>query len=175
MTQNGIERLKGAVRDIPDFPKRGILFRDITPILSDPALLGLSIDIMAGPYAGLKIDKIAGIESRGFIFAPSLALKLGAGFVPVRKEGKLPAKTINHSYKLEYGSATVEMHTDSISPGDRVVLIDDLIATGGSAAAAIEMIERLGGEVVGASFLIELHFLRGREKLSVPVNTHIVY
>lgn len=175
MTDNGIETLKAAVRDIPDFPKRGILFRDITPILSDNLLLSLAIGVMKKPYEGMKIDKIAGIESRGFIFAPALALELGAGFVPVRKEGKLPAKTINHSYDLEYGSATVEMHVDSISPGERVVLVDDLIATGGSASAAIEMIERLGGEVVGASFLIELHFLRGRERLKPPVHTHLVY
>jgi len=176
MSNSGVEKLKAAIRDVPDFPKQGIIFRDITPILSDPLLLNTAIEVLVEPYRNVKVDKIIGIESRGFIFAPPIAMRLGAGFVPIRKMGKLPAETIHHSYDLEYGSATMEMHKDAVSPGERVILIDDLIATGGSAAAAIEMIRKLGGEVIGASFLVELHFLNGRAKLpDIPVHTHIVY
>lgn len=171
-----VEKLKAAVREIPDFPKKGIVFRDITPILQDIELLRLAVEVMAKPYEGAHVEKVIGIESRGFIFAPPIAMRLGAGFVPIRKQGKLPAKTINHSYNLEYGSATMEIHADSIKRGERVILVDDLIATGGSAAAAVEMVRSLGGEIVGVSFLIELSLLRGRLMLGdLPVHSHIVY
>ena len=174
--ENSIERLRGSVRDIPDFPKPGILFRDITPILLDPELLEISLAVYASSYKNAKIDKVIGIESRGFIFAPSIAIRLGAGFIPIRKIGKLPSKTIHTTYALEYGTATMEVHSDSIKPGERVIIVDDLIATGGSAAAAVNMIRELGGEIVGASFLIELQSLNGRLALgSIPVHTHIVY
>ncbi len=169
-------RLKHAIRDVPDFPRKGILFRDITPILSDPVLLELAIEVFLSPYSNEKIDKVVGIESRGFIFAPSIAMRLGAGFVPIRKKGKLPSSTIQTSYALEYGFETMEIHVDSIRRGERVIIVDDLIATGGSAAAAVKMVNELGGEIVGASFLIELKLLRGRNALdNISVYSHIVY
>ncbi|MBI3941748.1 MAG: adenine phosphoribosyltransferase [Chloroflexi bacterium] len=154
------------IRDIPDFPKAGILFKDITTLLKDKEAFIASIDMMAEHYSGTQIDAVVGIESRGFIFGAPLAYALGVGFIPVRKFGKLPAATINQTYMLEYGSATLEIHTDAISPGDRVLICDDLIATAGSAKATAQLIERLGGKVVGMAFLIELTFLNGRSQVA---------
>lgn len=153
------------IRDVPDFPVKGILFKDITTLIKDPAAFREAVDRMAAPYEGMEIDLVAAIESRGFIFGAPLAYKLGAGFVPVRKPGKLPAETISASYTLEYGTNTLEMHKDAIRPGQRVLLVDDLLATGGSAEAAATLIEQLGGKVVGVAFLIDLTFLHGVEKL----------
>ncbi|MGB9592944.1 MAG: adenine phosphoribosyltransferase [Anaerolineae bacterium] len=153
------------IRDVPDFPVKGILFKDITTLIKDPAAFREAVDRMAAPYEGMEIDLVAAIESRGFIFGAPLAYKLGAGFVPVRKPNKLPAETISASYTLEYGTNTLEMHKDAIRPGQRVLLVDDLLATGGSAKAAATLIEQLGGKVVGVAFLIDLTFLHGVEKL----------
>jgi adenine phosphoribosyltransferase len=160
-----IEGLKAKIRDVPDFPKPGILFKDITPLLSDPKSLGQVIDLLAEPHAGKRIDKVVAVESRGFIFGVPLALKLGAGFVPVRKLGKLPYKTERVTYSLEYGTDTVEMHVDGVTRGERVLVVDDLLATGGTAAAVAELASRRGAEVVALSFVIELDFLKGRERL----------
>ena len=167
------ERLKSAIRDIPDFPKPGILFKDISPILSDPDLLQHSIDLLVATVEGEKIDKVVGIDARGFIFAAPVALALKVGFVPVRKEGKLPWKTFGESYTLEYGENTVEIHQDAIAPGDKVLLIDDLLATGGTAAAAVKLLKQLGAEVVCVTFLIELDFLNGREAIDCE-NIHSI-
>lgn len=158
--------LEKYIRDIPDFPIEGILFKDITPLLRDARAFRAAIDLLASHYEGTEIDQVVAIESRGFLFAAPLAYKLGAGMVPVRKPGKLPADVISVEYSLEYGSNTLEMHRDAIESGQRVLLVDDLLATGGSAKAAIELIERLGGRVVGVAFLIELTFLRGVDKLA---------
>jgi adenine phosphoribosyltransferase len=160
-----LERLRAAVRDIPDFPKEGILFRDITTLLLDPEAHRLAVDAMAQPFRHAPPDQILGIESRGFIFGSSLALELERGFVLARKPGKLPGDTASVSYDLEYGSDAIEVHRDSIAPGSRVLVVDDLIATGGTAKAACELVETLGGEVAGVLFLIELSFLNGRELL----------
>ena len=160
-----IERVKAAVRDIPDFPKKGIVFKDITPILADPALFKVAVDVLAARQAVHKANKIAAVESRGFLFAAAMAYQLKVGLVPIRKKGKLPYKTIEATYDLEYGSATLEVHEDAISKGDRVVLVDDLLATGGTALAAAGLIEKLGGTVVEVDFLIDLSFLHGRERL----------
>jgi len=153
------------IRNIPDFPVKGILFRDITTLLMDPDAFQEAIDALLDHYIDEDIDLVAAIESRGFIFGAPLAYELAAGFVPIRKPGKLPADKISASYTLEYGTNTLEMHTDAIEPGQRVLLVDDLIATGGSAKAATELIEKLGGAVVGIVFLIELEDLRGVDKL----------
>ncbi len=153
------------IRNIPDFPVKGILFRDITTLLMDPDAFQEAIDALLDRYIDEDIDLVAAIESRGFIFGAPLAYELAAGFVPIRKLGKLPADKISASYTLEYGTNTLEMHTDAIEPGQRVLLVDDLIATGGSAKAATELIEELGGKVVGIVFLIELEDLRGVDKL----------
>jgi len=170
------EALTQAIRDVPDFPKPGILFKDITPVLSDPELLRAAITLFAERHRGAGIDKVAGIESRGFIFAAPLALELGAGLTPIRKKGKLPHQTIEVSYELEYGSATLEVHRDAMTPGERILIIDDLLATGGTAAASAALIEQLGGTVVEIDFLVELTFLSGREKLGgYPVYAPIVY
>jgi adenine phosphoribosyltransferase len=160
-----VDELRQMVREIPDFPKPGILFYDITTLLKDPKGLMMSINRMSESFAGQRIDAVVGVEARGFIFAPALAYHVGAGFVPVRKPKKLPAATERVSYDLEYGSDTLEIHTDAIRPGQRILIADDLLATGGTAAAVVKLIERLGGEVVGLSFVIELSFLNGREKL----------
>lgn len=157
--------LKKTIRDIPDFPEKGIIFRDITPVLHNPQALKESIDQMAQKLELQKYDIIAGPESRGFIFGVPLAYKLSKGFIPIRKKGKLPAETITKEYSLEYGTATIEMHKDAISKGTRVYIIDDLLATGGTAKAMAEMIEEVGGIVVGFVFLIELEDLKGRELL----------
>jgi adenine phosphoribosyltransferase len=153
------------IRDVPDFPVKGILFKDITTLLRDPHAFREAVDALAARWAGKKIDQVVAIESRGFALGAPLAYILGAGFVPVRKPGKLPAETISVEYSLEYGTNTLQMHVDAISPGQRVLIVDDLLATGGSAKAAVELVERVGGVVVGLAFLIELKFLRGAEKL----------
>ena len=160
-----MEELKQKIREIPDFPKAGILFYDVTTLLKDPDGLRQSINLMAARYAGSEIDKVVGIESRGFILAPAIATLLGAGFVPVRKPGKLPAKTLEVAYDLEYGQDRIEVHEDAIEAGERVLIVDDLMATGGTAAAAVELVRRLEGNLVGAAFLVELEFLQGRSKV----------
>src|SRR5580700_10003819 len=158
--------LKALIREIPDYPKPGILFYDLTTLLKDPRGLHSLVDRLCEQYNGTDVDIVAGIEARGFIFAPALAYRLNAGFVPVRKPKKLPFKTASVTYQLEYGSDQLEIHEDAIRPGQSVLLCDDLLATGGTAAAAIELARKLGGEVVGAAFAVELNFLHGRTKLS---------
>lgn len=157
--------LANLIRDVPDFPIEGILFKDITPLLQNAEALRETVDCLAQRYADRQVDIVAAIESRGFIFGAPLAYKLGAGFAPIRKPGKLPAKVISVEYSLEYGTNTLEMHTDAVRPGQRVLIVDDLLATGGSARAAAELIERCGGVVVGIAFVVELEFLRGLDKL----------
>lgn len=159
-------RALSLVRDIPDFPQPGILFKDITPILADPDALKEVIAVMTGAARRYQPDMIVGIESRGFLFGVPMAVEMGLGFAPVRKLGKLPYETIQQEYALEYGTNTVEMHVDALRPGQRVVLVDDLLATGGTAAAAAALVENLGGVVAGYCFLVELSFLNGRDKLS---------
>ena len=160
-----MEELKKKIREVPDFPKEGILFYDVTTLFKDADGLRQSVDLMAAPYADAGIDKVVGIESRGFILAPAIAIRLGAGFVLVRKPGKLPAKTREVSYDLEYGQDRIEIHEDAIEAGERVLIVDDLMATGGTAAAAVELVRRLEGNLVGAAFLVELEFLQGRAKV----------
>ena len=157
--------LKQYIRDVPDFPKKGIIFKDITTLLKNPVALKLTLDILYDKVKNLKIDKVVGIEARGFIFGALLAEKLNAGFVPLRKPGKLPAAVFKQTYDLEYGTDTIEIHKDAISKGDRVLLHDDLLATGGTAKAACELIEKIGGTVIQTLFIMELAFLGGREKL----------
>jgi len=157
--------LAAAVRDIADFPKPGIVFKDITPLLANPLLFRRSIDLLCDLVAGENIDKVVGIDARGFIFAGAVADRLGAGFVPVRKKGKLPWRTHGSTYTLEYGEAIVEVHQDAVAAGENVLLVDDLLATGGTAAAALKLLETLGAHVVAAAFLIELTFLNGRKAL----------
>ena len=159
------EDLRAKIREIPDFPKPGILFYDITTVLKDAAAFKEAIDLMRAPYENERVDIVVGMESRGFIFSAPLAYQLGAGFVPVRKLGKLPAETLTVEYALEYGSNTLEIHRDSIEPGQKVLIVDDLLATGGTVKGTIELIERLKGEVVGLAFLVELEFLKGRDRL----------
>jgi len=169
-------RLAPFIRDIPDFPKPGILFRDLTPLLADAAALATSVRAIAEPFRGDRIDCVLGTEARGFIFGTAVALELGAGFVPARKPGTLPFDTASVSYELEYGTDSVEMHVDGVRSNQRVLVVDDLIATGGTARATIELARRAGGEVVGASFLIELAALGGRERLTVDrVHSVLVY
>ncbi len=160
-----MDDLKKLIREIPDYPKPGILFYDLTTLLQDQRGFRSLVDQLCEHYSGNKIDIVAGIEARGFIFAPALAYRLGAGFVPVRKQKKLPWKTASVTYQLEYGSDSLEIHQDAVRPGQRVLVCDDLLATGGTAAAAISLVRKLGGEVVGAAFAVELNFLHGREKL----------
>jgi adenine phosphoribosyltransferase len=157
--------IEHAIRNVPDFPKPGIQFKDITPVLADARLFAGSIDLLTQNFAPGSVDAVIGIDARGFIFAAAAAIKLQAGFVPVRKKGKLPYSTIEEDYALEYGHATVAMHVDALKPGARVLLIDDLLATGGTAAAAIALMNKLQANILGVSFLIELKFLNGREKL----------
>ena len=159
------EELKEAIRDVPDFPKPGIVFKDITPILSDPVLFRAAIDILVDQCKDRAVDKIAAIDARGFLFAGAMVDRLATGLVPIRKKGKLPYKTHEKTYDLEYGSATLTIHQDAFRKDERVVLVDDLLATGGTAAASAELIEQAGGEVVQILFLVELAFLKGREKL----------
>lgn len=160
-----MDDLKKLIREIPDYPKPGILFYDLTTLLQNPRGFHSLVDQLCNHYEGKKIDIVAGIEARGFIFAPALAYRLGAGFVPVRKPKKLPWKTASITYQLEYGSDSLEIHRDAVQEGHRVLLCDDLLATGGTAAAAIGLVRQLGGEVVGAAFAVELNFLQGRSKL----------
>jgi len=168
--------IQSAIRSIPDFPKPGILFKDITPLLADARLFAGSIDLLTGNFQPGTVDAVVGIDARGFIFAAAAALKLHAGFVPVRKKGKLPYQTHEQDYALEYGTATVAMHVDALKPGSRVLLIDDLLATGGTAAAAAALVQKLGAEILEISFLIELAFLGGRQKLKpFPVRSLVVY
>jgi adenine phosphoribosyltransferase len=157
--------LREAIRDVPDFPKKGVVFKDITPVLRDPKLFNAAIDVLADRHIGSKLDAIVVIDARGFIFGSAMAYKLGCGIVPVRKKGKLPHKTVEEHYKLEYGEAVVEVHADALKKGDRVVLVDDLLATGGTAAAAAKLIKALGAKLVEIDFLIELTFLKGRNRL----------
>jgi len=157
--------LASLIRDVPDFPVPGILFKDITTLICQPEALKETIDLLTAYYADASIDMVASIESRGFIFGAPLAYHLGAGFVPIRKPDRLPAKSISESYTLEYGTNTLEVHEDAIQPGQRVLIVDDLLATGGSALAAVNLMERLGGEIAGVAFVIELDFLNGRDKL----------
>jgi adenine phosphoribosyltransferase len=156
---------KSLIRNVPDFPRKGILFYDITTLLKDSKALKEVLDQLASRYRDQKIDLVLGVESRGFIFAPTLAYKLDAGFVPVRKPGKLPAETLKATYDLEYGQDSLEIHKDAIRKGQRVLVVDDLLATGGTAAAVAKLIEQLGGQVAGLAFLVELEFLSGRKKL----------
>jgi len=158
--------LKKHIRSVPDFPKKGIVFRDITTLLKDKEAFRQAVDLFYKKYKNEKIDKVVSVESRGFIFGAVLAHRLGAGFVPIRKPSKLPAKTIREEYQLEYGMDAMEIHEDAISPGERVLVHDDLLATGGTVLAACRLIERLGGKIVGLCFLIELSFLRGRDRLT---------
>ncbi len=173
---DAVSQLRARIRDIPDFPQPGILFRDITPLLGDSTTLRLSIDLLAAPYQGLPIDYIVGIESRGFLFGMPLAYQLGIGFVPVRKVGKLPHTTLTAEYTLEYGSSVVEVHADAVQPGQTVVVVDDLLATGGTAAATVRLMQQLGAQVVGVSFVIELLALAGRTQLAdYSVHSLIAY
>jgi adenine phosphoribosyltransferase len=158
-----VDLLKSRIRSVPDFPQPGVLFRDITPLLADPAAFRMAVDAMSAPYRG--IDHVVAIESRGFILGAPVAYHLGAGLILVRKVGKLPPQTISEDYGLEYGTNTVEIHSDAINPGERVLIVDDVLATGGTVRAAANLVERLGATVVGVSLLIELTFLHGREKL----------
>jgi adenine phosphoribosyltransferase len=160
-----MDELKKLIREVPDYPKPGILFYDVTTLLKDPHGFHAMVDHLCAHYADAKVDAVVGIEARGFIFAPALAYRLGAGFVPVRKPKKLPARTASVSYQLEYGTDTLEIHEDAIQPGQHVLISDDLLATGGTAAATIKLIRQLGGIVSGAAFAVELTFLNGRTKL----------
>src|SRR5207302_7882288 len=171
-----LEKLRAGIRDVPDFPKKGIIFKDITPLLSDQALFRASIGLFLERCRGKKIDKIVGIDARGFLFGSTVAYELGVGFVPIRKRGKLPYKTEIAKYSLEYGEAEMEMHIDAMEAGEQVVLVDDLLATGGTSAAAAALIAKVGGKLLEAQFLIELEFLHGREKLTpVPVTAFLKY
>jgi adenine phosphoribosyltransferase len=167
-----VDSLRKVLRTIPDFPKPGILFYDITPVLGSPTALAMAVEYMTQPFRDQHVDAVVGIESRGFIFGTAIARTLSAGFVPVRKPGKLPGKTRRAEYSLEYGTDAVEIHADAIRPGMRVLMVDDLLATGGTMAASCELVRALGGEVVAAAFMIELCFLNGRAKLTdVPIHT----
>src|SRR3954454_12664092 len=175
-TQVTAAEIERAIRTIPDFPKAGIQFKDITPVLSDSRLFSGCIDLLTQGIKPSDVDAVVGIDARGFIFAAAAAVKLKAGFIPVRKKGKLPYQTHEQEYDLEYGTATVAVHVDALKPGSRVLLIDDLLATGGTAAAAAALVRKLGARIVEISFLIELKFLNGREKLKgYPVRSLVVY
>ena len=164
-TELPAEDLRRLIREIPDFPKPGILFYDITTLLKDAAAYRRAVDLMTEPYRRRPIDKVVGMESRGFIFSAPMAYRLGVGFVPVRKLGKLPAETASVEYALEYGTNTLEIHKDAIAKGERVLIVDDLLATGGTVTGTIELVKRLEGQVVGLAFLVELLFLKGRDRL----------
>jgi adenine phosphoribosyltransferase len=166
MNEDSLLRLQTAIRDVPDFPQAGVLFKDITPVLADAELLKLAVDAMEDVISGWgTVDKVVGIDARGFIFGAMLAARLGCGFVPARKKGKLPWKTRTVDYALEYGTSSLEMHEDALLPGERVVLADDLLATGGTAGAALELVQTMGATLLGSVFFIELAFLNGREKI----------
>jgi len=175
-TENLTSKLKSIIRDVPDFPKKGIVFKDITPLLADPSAFGELVKHFAGQYRNAGITKVLGIEARGFLLAAPIATELGAGLVPVRKKGKLPYKTVAASYALEYGTDTLEMHADAVKPGEKVLIVDDVLATGGTAGAVCSLVEKLGGEVAGIAMLIELEFLNGRAKLAGrPIHSLIKY
>lgn len=176
MAHDSPARIGAAIRDVPDFPKPGIIFKDITPVLADGALFRESIDLFVEATRPLGINKVVGIDARGFLFGAAVAYALGVGFVPIRKKGKLPYQCEAAAYQLEYGEATVEMHKDAVQPGERVVLVDDLLATGGTAAAAFRLLQQLGAEVAEAQFLVELGFLAGRQNLrNLPVRAFISF
>jgi adenine phosphoribosyltransferase len=160
-----MKTVRDYIRTIVDFPHEGILFRDVTTLFADPRGFRMAVDQMLHPYAGRRIDKVAGLEARGFILGGAIAHQLGTGFVPIRKKGKLPGRTISQEYKLEYGEAIVEVHDDAIAPGETILLVDDLLATGGTAEAGIKLIERLGGNILSCAFIIDLPDLGGRKKL----------
>jgi len=176
MDSDTVEKLRAAVRDVPDFPKKGIVFKDITPVLNDPILFRESIDLFLERCRGKNLDKVVGIDARGFLFGSAVAYELGLGFVPIRKRGKLPYRTDTAKYSMEYGEAEVEMHTDAVREGERVVLVDDLLATGGTSAAAAVLIRNAGADLLEAQFLIELEFLEGRKRLEpTPVTSFLKY
>jgi adenine phosphoribosyltransferase len=176
VTGHASDVIKQHIRDIPDFPKPGIVFKDITPVLADPAVFNLCLDETAARFSSVQLDAIVGIEARGFIFGAALAARMRKAFVPARKPGKLPAAKHRIDYQLEYGSDALEMHQDAIKPGDHVLIVDDLLATGGTAWAACELVRALGGQVIGASFVVELTFLSGRKRLpSVDVFSLVQY
>jgi len=165
--------LEQYIRDVPDFPKPGIVFKDITPLLAAPEALAETVTQLVAPYALGGVDVVVGVESRGFIFGTLVAQRLGVGFIPIRKPGKLPAATISESYELEYGTDSIEIHADAITAGQKVLMVDDLLATGGTMEAACKLVQKLGGDIVGATFLIELSFIPGRAKLdALGVSTH---
>lgn len=161
-----MDHVKAAIRGVVDFPRPGVVFRDITPVLADARLLRDVVEALAEPYRDQRVDLVVGAEARGFILGPAVALALGTGFIPVRKRGKLPCETYEVSYDLEYGTDTLEMHRDAIAPGAQVLMVDDLLATGGTMAACCQMVEQAGGQIVGCAFLVELSFLGGRAKLA---------
>lgn len=172
------DTLRGAIRTIPDYPKPGILFRDITTLLGDARAFRRAVDELVHPYAGTKVDKVAGIEARGFILGGAIAHQLSSGFIPIRKKGKLPHDTVRIAYSLEYGIDEMEMHRDAVKPGERVILVDDLIATGGTAEGAAKLLRQMGADIVAACFVIDLPDLGGRarlEALGVPVRTLVAY
>ncbi|MEZ5326796.1 MAG: adenine phosphoribosyltransferase [Verrucomicrobiales bacterium] len=177
MTSESIARLSEGIRDVPDFPKPGVLFKDITPVLAHPELWDIAISALIETAGDTRIDKVVGIDARGFIFGAAVADRLKAGFIPIRKKGKLPYHTFEKAYALEYGEEIIQVHQDAIAPGENVLLVDDLLATGGTAAAAAELIDRLGGKLIGFSFLIELTFLNGRANLpsAAPVKAILTY
>jgi len=176
ISKPAVTDIEHAIRNIPDFPKPGIQFKDITPVLGDPRLFALSVDLLTDGFKPGSVDAVVGIDARGFIFAAAAAMKLGAGLVPVRKKGKLPFRTHEQEYDLEYGKASIAIHVDALKPGSRVLLIDDLLATGGTAAAAAALVEKLGAKIVEVSFLIELKFLHGRDRLKgYPIRSLVVY
>lgn len=176
MSQPTAADIERAIRNVPDFPKPGIQFKDITPLLADAKLFSGSIELLVNNFKPGDVDAVVGIDARGFIFAAAAAVKLRAGFIPVRKKGKLPYQTHEQDYDLEYGTNTVAIHTDAVKPGSRVLLIDDLLATGGTAAAAAALLKKLGAQILEINFLIELSFLKGREKLKgYPVRSLVVY
>jgi len=175
-TRTSVADIERAIRNVPDFPKPGIQFKDITPLLADAKLFAGAIDLLTERFKPGSVDAVVGIDARGFIFAAAAAVKLQAGFIPVRKKGKLPYQTIEQDYALEYGHATVAIHTDALKPGSRILLVDDLLATGGTSAAAVALVQKLGGVILEAGFLIELKFLNGREKLAgIPIRSLVAY
>jgi len=176
LERSGVLKLRELIRDVPDFPKPGILFKDITPLLGHPAGLSLAVEYLTQPFRHMRVDLVAGAESRGFIFGTAVARNLSAGFVPIRKPGRLPSATHSEEYALEYGTDRVEIHRDAIRPGDRVLMVDDLLATGGTMAACCRLVRALGGEIVGIAFLIELAFLNGRTQLhDYPIHSILRY
>ena len=176
MSDNSVEKLKKLIRDVPDFPKEGIIFKDITPLIGDKEGLSTTLDLLAEPFVKKKITAVCGMESRGFIFGVPVAERLGVGFVPVRKPGKLPAETLSEEYALEYGTDSLEIHKDALSSNDQVLIIDDLLATGGTAEATVKLIRSTGALVVAVAFVIELAFLDGRQKLrDIPIHSLISY